>query len=97
VTADTMLSHELDSLHDKLVALHHRRRSASAERPVGRKADRPTKTAEEQGFHGEILEFVRLIAAYVQEAKDNVSNHPGGGVLGAMVVGILIGRLLGRH
>ena len=97
MTADTMLTHELDSLHQKLAGLHRKRRSQSADRPAAKRVYRPGKTAEDHGLHGEILEFIKLIANYVEEAKGNVSAHPSCSVLGAMVVGILIGRLLGRH
>ena len=64
MTADTIRSHELDSLRDKLAALHRKRRSATAERPAPRKSDRAASTPEAHGLHGEILEFVRLIATY---------------------------------
>jgi ElaB/YqjD/DUF883 family membrane-anchored ribosome-binding protein len=97
VTADTILTHELESLHQKLADLHRKRRSRPADRPAAKRADRPEKAAEEHGLHKEILEFINLIANYVEEAKGNVSAHPSASVLGAMVVGILIGRLLGRH
>jgi hypothetical protein len=98
MTANTILTHELDSLHEKLAGLHRRRKSQPpADRPAAKKADRPQKTAEEHGLHQEILDFIKQIASYVEEAKGNVSTHPAGSVLGAMVVGILIGRLLGRH
>jgi ElaB/YqjD/DUF883 family membrane-anchored ribosome-binding protein len=97
VTADTILTHELDSLHQKLADLHRKRGSQSTGRPAAKRVDRPEKPAKEHGLHEEILEFIKLIANYVDEAKGNVSAHPSASVLGAMVVGILIGRLLGRH
>jgi ElaB/YqjD/DUF883 family membrane-anchored ribosome-binding protein len=97
VMADSILTHELESLHQKLAGLNRKRRSQPTDRPAPKRADRPEKTAEEHGLHKEILEFINLIANYVEEAKGNVSAHPSASVLGAMVVGILIGRLLGRH
>jgi ElaB/YqjD/DUF883 family membrane-anchored ribosome-binding protein len=97
VTANAILTHELDSLHQKLASLHRKRKSQPPDRPAAKRTDRPQKTAEEHGLHTEVLEFIKLIANYVEEAKENVSAHPAGSVLGAMVVGILIGRLLGRH
>ena len=97
MTADATSTHELDSLHEKLAGLHRKRRSQPADHPAAKRADRRQQTAEEHGLHGEVLEFIKLIAAYVEEAKGSVAAHPSGSVLGAMVIGILIGRLLGRH
>jgi ElaB/YqjD/DUF883 family membrane-anchored ribosome-binding protein len=97
VAADAALTHELESLYQKVAGLHQKRRSQPAARPSAKKPDRLLKTAEEHGLHKEILQFVKLIADYVEEAKGNVLSHPSASVLGVMVVGILIGRLLGRH
>ena len=97
MTADATLTHELDSLHEKLAGWHRKRRSQPADRPATEQADRRQQTAKEHGLHGEVLEFIKLIAAYVEEAKESAAAHPSGSVLGAMVIGILIGRFLGRH
>ena len=94
MTADATLTHELDSLHEKLAGWHRKRRSQPADGPATERADRRQQIAKE---HGEFLEFIKLIAAYVEEAKESAAAHPSGSVLGAMVIGILIGRLLGRH
>jgi hypothetical protein len=95
--ADATFAQELESLHQKLASLHRKPRSQPADRPAAKRTDRHAKTAEEHGLHKEVLEFIKLIADYVEEAKGNVSSHPSASVLGAMLVGILIGRLLGRH
>ena len=97
MTANAILTHELDSLHEKVASLHRKRKSQPPDPPAAKRIDRQQKTAEDHGLHKEILEFIKLIANYVQEAKGNVSAHPSASVLGAMVIGILIGRLLGRH
>lgn len=97
VTADTILTHELESLHKKLAGSHRKRRSQPTDHPSAKRAERPEKAVEEHGLHKEIQEFVKLVANYVEEAKGDISAHPSISVLGAMVVGILIGRLLGRH
>lgn len=69
MTADTILTHELESLHQKLAGLHRKRRSQPTDRSSAKKAERPEKTAEEHGLQKEILEFIKLIANYVEEAK----------------------------
>ena len=97
MTADATLTHELDSLHEKLARWHRKRRSQGADHSAAKGAHRKHQTAEEHGLHGEVLAFIKLLAAYVEEAKGSVAAHPSGSVLGAMVIGILIGRLLGRH
>jgi ElaB/YqjD/DUF883 family membrane-anchored ribosome-binding protein len=94
---DAAFTQELDSLHQKLAGLRRKPRSQAADRPAAKRTDRHAKIADAHGLHEEVLEFIKLIADYIEEAKGNVSSHPSASVLGAMVVGILIGRLLGRH
>lgn len=102
MTADTLLSQELKSLHDELYASHQQRSSPPAggtratEDTAGRDA-RPEDEVEEQGMQGQLRELVNAIKEFAEEAGKNVSAHPAANVIGALVVGILIGRLLGRH
>jgi hypothetical protein len=97
VTSDAILRHELDSLHERLRGLSRKRRSQTPDRPAPNGADRHEKTKEAHGLHAEIMEFIKLIANFADEAKESASAHPSASTLGAMIVGILIGRLLGRH
>ena len=49
-----------------------------------------------RGLHEELRELDNEIKEFVDDAEKNVSAHPTASVIGAMVLGILIGRLLGR-
>ena len=102
MTADTVLSQELKSLRDELSASHQQRssppaaRTPASEKTAGR-AVRPEDEVEEQGMQGQLRELVNAIKEFAEEADKNVSAHPAANVMGVLVVGILIGRLLGRH
>jgi len=101
VTADAVLSRELKSLQEE-ISDSNKELSAPADRtaasggtaaPAGQAEGAP----EEQQLHGQLREFVNEITEFVENAEKNVSAHPTTSVIGAMVVGILIGRLLGRR
>ena len=101
MTADAVLSRELNSLHEELSAASRRERpsppaaDASANRAITAPVSQPEGTAEEQ--HGELGNFVHVIKEFIEDAEKDVSMHPTASVIGAIIVGILIGRLLGRR
>ena len=102
MTSHAALSRELKSLHEELSTSHRERRSprpghGSASGAKAAPVSKPKDTAEEQQLHGELGDFVHVIKEFVEEAEKDVSTHPAASVIGAMVVGILIGRLLGRR
>ena len=101
MTADAVLSRELKSLQEELSASHRERLSpadrTSASGATAARAGQPEDTAEEQQLRVELREFVKVITEFVEEAEKKVSENPTASVIGAMVVGILIGRLLGRR
>jgi len=101
VTADAVLSRELKSLQEELSAAQRERLSpadrTSASGGAAARAGQPENTAEEQQLRAELREFVNVITEFVEEAEKKVSENPTASVIGAMVVGILIGRLLGRR
>jgi len=103
VNADVGLWRELRSLHEELSASHRGRRARTADRTFAREAtvtpaSQLKDAAEVQGLQGELHEFINMIKEFVTEAAEkNVSAHPVANVIGAMIAGILIGRLLGRH
>ena len=101
MTADAVLSRELESLKEELSASHRERLSPADRTPTSgataERAGRPEDTAEEQQLRAELREFVNVITEFVEEAEKKVSENPTASVVGAMVVGILIGRLLGRR
>lgn len=102
MAADTVLSRELKSLHEELSASQRQRLSQARDRAVasGEAAARVAPQGDtdgEQRLRSELQEVVNLIKEFVEETEKNASAHPEAAVMGAMVVGILIGRLLGRR
>jgi len=101
MSADALVSRELKSLQEELSASQREHPSPPAD-PVSvsggtaAPATHLEDTAEEQQLRGTLGKFVDAITEFVEEAEKNVSAHPAN-VIGGMVVGILIGRLLGRR
>lgn len=102
MATDAVLSRELKSLQEEISASRRDSQSPLADQTTataetGAPADQPEDMQAEQQLHGEVREFVNEITEFFADAEKNISAHPTATVIGAMVVGILIGRLLGRH
>lgn len=104
MTADAALSRELNSLQEELSTSqsHRERPSPLADRtPVrgetAEPVERPEDSIEGQGLQKDLRDFINVITGFVEDAEKNVSAHPTANMLGSLVVGILIGRLLGRR
>jgi ElaB/YqjD/DUF883 family membrane-anchored ribosome-binding protein len=108
MAADPVLSRELRSLQDEIAASQRARVSSSPDRPIASNAkaasepatvpaSQPAERAEDEKLHGEFREFLDEATKFFDEAEKNVSAHPAASIVGALVVGILIGRLLGRR
>jgi ElaB/YqjD/DUF883 family membrane-anchored ribosome-binding protein len=99
VAADSSLSRELEALKEELAALHRKRRAPPADRKAaGEETHKRSDAAEaHHHLHDELRDLVKLITEYVEEAETNLAAHPTATVVGALVVGILIGRSLGRR
>jgi hypothetical protein len=102
VSNDSLLLHELKSLREELSSSHNERLSRAANRAsagdeVAGSPGQPIDAIEERGLHGELRELVDAVEAFVQDAEKNAAAHPAATAVGAMVVGVLIGRLLGRR
>lgn len=99
MTTDALLSRELTSLREEVSAAHQRRLSQTAERGAG-PSPAPAQSedvGDVQQFRGELRELVDVIKEFVSDVEKTASAQPAATAIGAMVVGILIGRLLGRH
>jgi ElaB/YqjD/DUF883 family membrane-anchored ribosome-binding protein len=99
MAADSALSKELETLKEELAALRGQRRSrsAAADGETRKRHDPPPAADEHHHLHGELRDLVKLVTEYVEEAETNLAAHPTATVVGALVVGILIGRSLGRR
>ncbi|HWM45848.1 MAG TPA: hypothetical protein VNR11_02920 [Xanthobacteraceae bacterium] len=107
--ADPVLTRELQSLHEEISAS---RRARAASLPSGEpRADEgsaagpgaaapaptPDEAADERLLRDEVHAFLDEVTQIFKDAEKNVSAHPTASVMGALVLGILIGRLLGRR
>jgi len=57
----------------------------------------PTETTEEQELRQQLRELVNEVTTFFEEAEKDIAAHPTQSVVGALLVGVLIGRLLGRR
>jgi ElaB/YqjD/DUF883 family membrane-anchored ribosome-binding protein len=104
MATDVLLSRELKLLQDEL-ATAKMQRSASNERAAAEPPTiAPTAAAEPSAKASDELElqsYLRQLADEVTElfgeAEKGISAHPTQSVAGALLVGVLIGRLLGRR
>jgi ElaB/YqjD/DUF883 family membrane-anchored ribosome-binding protein len=102
MASDVLVSRELKSLQDELSAAKMDRAArgdAAASPAIG-----PAVAAEPSQKPSEDVElqaYLRQLADEVTElfgkAETSISAHPTQSVAGALLVGILIGRLLGRR
>ena len=107
MSADPVLSRELKSLQDEVAASQRARTSPSpvpnvrdakaAGDAAAAPADAAEESAEEQKLRSELGELVDEASKFFAEAEKSVSTHPTASVVGALVVGILIGRLLAKR
>jgi ElaB/YqjD/DUF883 family membrane-anchored ribosome-binding protein len=99
---DAVLSQELRALREELAASHQESSLRSGGHAPASDAAlnrdiQPDEGAEEQHLIGELRDLANVLAEFVEKAEQNVSEHPTASVIGALVLGILIGRLLGRR
>ena len=99
MAADAVVSRELRSLQDEL-SISQRERVLAAPPAAGMTAMppvAPAETADEQEVREELRDLVNEITTFFEEAEKNVAAHPTESMVGALLVGVLIGRLLGRR
>ena len=105
--ADPVVARELKALREEIAALQRTRTApqgpaASAASPAagappmsgGVAAEAAEADAE---LRGQLHDFVAEATKFFEEAEKNVAAHPAASVVGALVLGVFIGRLLGRR
>ncbi len=108
MAADPVLSRELKSLEEELSVGERERAAArdvqtasnagtSVSRETAELGSRPEDSADEQEFRKQFGDLFKEITEFVEGVEKNISGHPAMTVLGAMLLGILIGRLLARR
>jgi len=97
--ADVVVSRELKSLQDEMSAAQRERSEVRAAPPAAAPsaAESPHPAADEGELRDQLRELTSEATRFFDEAEKGISAHPTQSVVGALLVGILIGRLLGRH
>lgn len=101
MTADAMLARELTALRDELSASHREPSSRGIDPDTaGAKAAEPPQAGEsgdERHFTEQLRDLVNTIKEFAEDAEQNMQEHPTATLVGALLLGILIGRLLGKR
>ena len=102
--ADAVLSRELKSLQEEL-SVSQRERLSPTSAPaapivsgaIAVPVSPPKETVDEYELREQLHDFANEVTKFFEEVEKNISAHPTESVVGAMLVGVLIGRLLGRR
>jgi len=101
MAADILVSRELKLLQQELSASRKDRAAppaataADAAPPTAPKA--VPETPDERELRDQLGQFASELTNLFTDAEKSISGHPTQSVVGALLVGILIGRLLGRR
>lgn len=92
------LTRELKSLQDEVSASQRERAPHPADPPTALDTAAPlSESAEERNLREQLGDLVGEVTRLFDEAERNISAHPAASVAGALIIGILIGRMLGRR
>jgi len=99
MTADVVVSRELRSLQDEVSAAQRERLAAPATQPLppSSPAEPVHESAEDHELREHLRELTNEVTSFFQDPEKSISAHPTQSVVSALLVGILIGRLLGRR
>lgn len=99
MSADVVVSRELKSLQDELSAAQRERSVAPSVAPMPQPgAAEPFKeSAEDHELRDHLRELSNEVTSFFEDAEKGISAHPTQSVVSALLIGILIGRLLGRR
>jgi ElaB/YqjD/DUF883 family membrane-anchored ribosome-binding protein len=99
---DATLTHELQALKEELAAGRGERPAAAAEQ--AEYAEQPEaepppteETAEDRHMVEQLQDLIATFKDYIEEAEHNIAEHPAASVIGALFLGILIGRHIGKR
>lgn len=93
--AANTVTKELKSLQEELSTSQKQRSSAPTAAP--RPKDSMTETADERELRDQLRDLACEVTSYFEEAEKTIAAHPAESVVSALLVGIVIGRLLGRR
>ena len=99
MATDVLVSRELKSLQDELSASQKQRAtlSAAASAAPSIAPEAPKETTDESEVRDQLRQFASELTSLFDEAEKGISAHPAQSVAGALLIGILIGRLLARR
>src|SRR3974390_2477897 len=106
MASDQLVSRELKSLREELSASQRERLATAAAPPTQPSAPQiqPSSSAEpseagedKRELRDQLGELASAVTSFLEEAEKDIAAHPAQSVIGALVLGILIGRLLGRR
>lgn len=110
MSPDPLLSDELKSLQEEVAAVQRQasERPApasdgivvsgvpTAPRPAAAEAAAPEEAGEDRALRDQLNDFIDHVTQFFEDAEKNIAAHPTESVIAALLLGILIGRLLGR-
>lgn len=98
MAADAVVSRELKSLREEVSAAQRDRLVATVQpATLSISAEPAPDSPEERELREQLHELANEVTSFFDEAEKSISAHPTESVVGALLVGILIGRLLGRR
>jgi hypothetical protein len=98
VSKDPTLARELKALQEEVASLRRERLSQPSDHPaVEPEAPAPHVDDGEPTRLADLREFIDEITRFLGDAEKNASAHPMVAMVGALMAGIVIGRLLGRR
>lgn len=100
MASDPLLSRELKALREELSTARREHAETAAppkQEPSAPSPQPPKDSAEDEHLRKQLGEFIDEATQFFEQAEKSISAHPTQSVIGALLVGILIGRLLGRR
>ena len=100
MAADGLVLQELKTLKEAMSTSRQERAAAASAAQGAAPADVAgpvTETAGNTAKSDQFGQFVDELKGLFDGADNSISAHPGRSIIGAVLVGILIGRLLGRR
>lgn len=94
---DATLTDELQALKEELAAGRGER--PAAEHAEQTEAEPPPAGEPDEDRHivEQLQDLIATFKDYIEEAEHNIAEHPAASVVGALLLGILIGRHIGKR
>lgn len=97
MNADVVASSELKSLQDELSATEQERSAAAPLTTPRPGSGDPREEESQREVWDQLRDLAGEVTNFFEEAEKSISTHPAQSIVSALLVGIFIGRLLGRR